>query len=268
MTRRKSEETRAPRKHGGGYASAMPADFAEIAHLSNRDLMARFGVSESSLTTWRRRVGKGKTHGGRPPRPVPDDFREVAPGKSSRSLAAHYGIAAVVISRWRDECGIPPFERQKMGATFRKRNLPVPDDLAERAAEMGFVQLCVHYARNGKTVRRWLNETGISPVLRRHKAMVRPVRRVPAIRKAKPTPGYVALPQPSRISLRKSGREEDAAQHLRRYFIGVFHCDEDGRAKQDGTHWRCGNAVLTGAELIERAVRKGFDPEAWKRLAA
>jgi hypothetical protein len=128
---------------------------------------------------------------------------------------------------------------------------------------MHFTALLRHYGRNEKTVRRWLNEAGIKP---REPGW----RGTGVVRAPKPklthVPGRVIYGAPPRLAERKTGLEEDAAQHLRRLTF-VFRCGPKGDADQRGKFWRYGNAVFTGAELIARAERHGFDPDAWRRVA-
>lgn len=56
-----------------------------------------------------------------------------------------------------------------------------------------------------------------------------------------------------------SGREQDAAQFLRRHYPNVYRCDADGQADQKGEHWRCGTLTLAPDEMLQRAEAKGFE---------
>lgn len=59
----------------------------------------------------------------------------------------------------------------------------------------------------------------------------------------------------------------EAAEYLKKYGP-VTRCNEAGRFDPKGSMWRRGSTVLTDDEVIERAVAKGFDREAWRKLAA
>lgn len=48
----------------------------------------------------------------------------------------------------------------------------------------------------------------------------------------------------------------------------VFRIDENGKPSAKGKLWRYGTARLTTDEMMAKAYRKGFDPDAWRRLAA
>lgn len=132
----------------------------------------------------------------------------------------------------------------------RPYRLPVPFDLAQRAKGMTVPELSRHYERDRKVVVRWLNELGI---------------------KAKPSakPGqFVFANAGNPFPSADASLEGRAADHLRRFYLGVYRSTEAGAADPKGTHWRAGNTVLSGAELVERAKAKGFDPLEWKRIAA
>jgi hypothetical protein len=59
---------------------------------------------------------------------------------------------------------------------------------------------------------------------------------------------------------------EAAVDHLRR-FGPVVRCTPAGGFDPKGRHWRRGSAVLTAAEIVERALAKGWTPDAWRRVA-
>jgi hypothetical protein len=67
---------------------------------------------------------------------------------------------------------------------------------------------------------------------------------------------------PARRDMTRIGQ---AADFLRR-FGPVFRCGPGGVALQSGLHWNRGGFVLTDAELVARAERLGWDPDAWRRL--
>lgn len=79
--------------------------------------------------------------------------------------------------------------------------------------------------------------------------------------------GNFAPDRAPQIRGRCQGQADMAAQFLQR-FAPVFRADADGSANPKGESWRYGSAILTEAELFERAERKGFDPDGWRRLAA
>lgn len=58
----------------------------------------------------------------------------------------------------------------------------------------------------------------------------------------------------------------DAADFLRRV-APILRCNPDGSLNPRGTHWRRGSAVLAAEDVIERALAKGWNPDAWRLVA-
>jgi hypothetical protein len=278
----------------------IPDDFVAMSRTMTRDdICKHYGVGLSALERWRRESG---LIGKRAPRPdrlsVPDDFKTVAVGKTQDQLMAHYGVSKPTIYRWQKEAGVSPFKIHKGGppANFPEvaatRNqcalaalyrvtrqtiarwiwetnaprpngvlAPAPDDFRAMCKVMNLTGLTVHYDRDIKVIHRWCRETGTQAANLSAKRPVEPrpktVRRIEYRGPKLPSAPMVA-----------SGREEEAAQFLRRFYIGVYRSTERGSANPKGKHWRCGNAVLTPEEMVERAEAKGFDPRAWTRIAA
>jgi hypothetical protein len=243
-----------------GRQTIIPPEFAEVSTLTRAELAARYGVSILTITRWRAKVGR--VNKGNIRHEVPADFREFAPGKTIQQLKTHYRVGENAVQRWRKLCDIKPVP--KTGPAADARRVPAPEDLAERYRELGSMsKLQAHYKRDFNTVKRWVVEAGL-PVNKSGW----PATLKSTITLVRPTNGHVALPARSlqRAPL-ITGREQEAAQHLRRFYPAVYRCAETGRADPKGTHWRIGNAVVEGGELLERAYRRGFDPDGWRRVA-
>lgn len=225
-----------------------------------REVGRRFGVSSVIVSRDFMRYGlkaRERCSRGRGIRPMPPDFRTVAPGKSRNELRAIYHAGDRALFRWLDMAGIGT-------ALLRSRPRPCPPDFAAIAPTMTCNALANHYRASRDAVARWARETGVA-AMPRHVAPVKPApRRKPAVRNdgyAGPKSAFVArLPH-------DPSREGQAADVLRR-FAAVYRCTETGRADQRGDYWRYGNRVLTGDELVERAGRHGFDPDGWRRIPA
>jgi hypothetical protein len=121
----------------------------------------------------------------------------------------------------------------------------VPDGFALVAPTMTIKQLRLHYGRGPEVIHRWLGEANVRP--------------------KKLTPGYQHAART--VVHRDMSAMGQIADYLR-YWGPVFRCNANGRADIKGTHWRRGSAVLTDAELTERAIIKGFYTDDWKRIAA
>lgn len=177
-------------------------------------------------------------------RTMPEDFLSVAPGRTINELQKIYQAGPDAVRRWRKEAGLEPIAP----VAPRQPRRTVPDGFALVARGMTMKQLRERFEASEPVVRRWCAETGVEP------------------RRA----GYVyrqAAPRPL-PDARDCSRAGKAAQFLQK-FGPVTRCDADGRVDPKGTHWlRGGRFVLTDAEIMDRATRQGWRPEAWRELAA
>lgn len=181
-------------------------------------------------------------------RPVPADFRIFGAKMALRELTAHYGCSTRTITRWRMETGTPM-------ANLGPAKLPVPDDFAQVAPTMTIADLCRHYGKVFDTVKGWTLMAGV-----RAKAYTRGPRLI--VGNAERTFANARM-----ISHRDDSRVGRAVDYLRR-FGPVVRCDAEVRYAEKGDHYRRGCSILTGAEIIDRAERNGWQPDAWKELAA
>lgn len=177
-----------------------------------------------------------------PLRPMPADFAERAATASNTQLRAHYKVRWAEIHRWREESGVPSPRRQTVYPDGFEAAARVADDEA----------LASRYSVSRTTVGRWRRSLKL-PVV--HRVTVRPhgphVKTIAVARVAK-----------------ADSRAAMAAEHLR-HLGPVFRCDDAGRADPKGQFWnRGGRTVLTDDELIERAVRNGWRPDAWREVVA
>lgn len=56
-----------------------------------------------------------------------------------------------------------------------------------------------------------------------------------------------------------------AADFIRKT-AAISRCDAGGGFAIAGSHWRYGSKILTRIEVVELAVRKGWDPDGWRRI--
>lgn len=223
---------------GGRPSRPMPADFAEVAWLSQSYLCPRYKTGSETIARWRRELG------GEDPRKAmlqpPADFVEQAGHRNLTQLCAHYHVGERRVKSWAKRAGV----QIKLYLSLARRG--VPDDFAECAAMMSRRALCRYYRAEIETVKRWLSETGIN-------AMVY-VPPQPTPRNPRPFVfgGHARTRQTS--DMRQTSMFDEAADTLRRHFV-VFRCDDRGRADQKGEFWRLGNTLLTPDELLQRAEK-------------
>lgn len=240
----------------------IPADFTEHAPTArNSELTARYGVSESTIQAWRRKTGipgKARPVARRATTPTPPDFAANAARMTQGELIAHYRMHRSTVVRMCVAAGVEPLSLAKAW----ERDNPPPEGFADVARTMHLNGIVEHYGVSVQMARMWCRVTGAVP-----KPFQRPV---PHAAIAKVQRSSFLRPQPAFQNhvTRDDSLEGRAADHLRRYGP-VWRCaDERGRFDPKGELWRVGNRVLTAAELIERAERKGFERDGWRQLGA
>lgn len=222
----------------------IPEDFAEQAKVMSRlKLSKHYGTRPATIVRWASEAGiPPRTSAGCKLRPVPADFAHFSVIEGFDKLVARYGCSSGTITRWRRETG-----------TVRDPVLarPAPEGFHLFAPNHTVAEMRVRYGRGPDTIRRWCRECGVEP------------------RKPATAPGRATLNfSPQNHAHRDTTRAGLAADFLR-HLGPVFRCNPDGHAKADGSHWnRGGRTILTDAEIIERAERNGWRPDAWKDLAA
>jgi hypothetical protein len=180
-------------------------------------------------------------------RAVPSDFVQRAATMTNAEMCLHYGAGSQTITRWRKATNAPTVNR---GGSVK---WPVPDGFALVAPGMTIKELRVRYACSRDLIARWCEEVGVQP------------RRPDPAR----TVGQASKTFSPRNAPSRDGSVAGQAAEFLRRFGPVYRCTEDGKQDLKGTHWnRGGRTVLTDAELIERAKRNGWDPDAWRVLAA
>lgn len=212
--------------------------------LSASDIGRIVGRSKASITNGVAKHGLGPwlSTSGIDREPAPADFATVANGMSIIEAADHYGVGRKKIVRWRKETGVEPIKACR----------PVPDGFAATARVMAARSLRVHFSASKLTVERWAAECGVELINRS------PHRRALHSYGTSPTPAIKRDDSPA-------GRAVDEC--LRR-LAPTYRCDDTGRANPKGSYWRHGRVVLSDAEVIARAERKGWSADAWRALAA
>lgn len=212
-----------------------------------KQVAAAVGVSRKSVINFVRTRKLGPWASRRGPAsglPMPADFAERREEMTNMQLCAHYGRGMSTVARWASECGT-----RRVKSVYVKTGAATPADFAMHAHDT-VANLCVRYGASRDVVRRWRAEAGV---------VVR--QALPFMPSRKPgNPGVATRTQ------RDMSHVGQAADFLRKY-SGVWRCTSTGSPKPDGTHWRRGSAILTDAELIERAERLGWDADAWRRVA-
>lgn len=202
--------------------------------------------------------------------PVPADFAEVATGQTIRAMRVHYQRGFPTVKRWFAEAGVEVAQR----SYDRHKRRPMPDDFRAIFSDMSIMVLRKHYSASARTITRWIAEAGQVRRAGNQKRKAPAVKAAPkrerqpnvVVQSAKRAPVMVSHKPNNPASATRVQRDMSAAGQaadvLRRDRWVVFRADENRRQSATGQFWVCGKALLTSAELIERAER------AERRMAA
>jgi hypothetical protein len=133
----------------------------------------------------------------------------------------------------------------------------IPGDFARVAAGQTVRHVSLYYGRSRDMVLRWFEETGTPRGADRPNKLAAPKRpKAPASprqpRANEPFRNVAHAPACVTRHERDMSAAGQAADYLRQ-FGAIYRCGETGKACVSGKFWRRGNAVLSDAELIERA---------------
>lgn len=217
----------------------------------------------------------------------PKGFREFATGRSLYAITRHFRCGDKVAKRWLGFYGLPlpacpHLERKSLtpamieqikgmtqeeaalalgmqittlrrclreaGLSTRQPLRQPPGWYVSDAPGMTLEEIGIRAEAGHTVVKRWARETGV---------------------KYKPKPRVVSEvvePLPVVRVMKIHGDAERAADFLRPRFPS-FRCDETGKYKHGGFYWNFGGGPIDGKAVLERALRRGFDPNAWRKLA-
>lgn len=230
----------------------LPVDFREQAEtgMTVRQLRRHYGAGVGVVQRWIREIGgRPRTVRKDAGRPVPEGFAHYAATETVAQLTKRYAAGTKAIARWRRETGAAtPARRPRLVS-------PAPNDLAECARRMNISKLAEHFGCARVTVRKWLMETGASADT--------------SFRRGLPNLGAMGRPKAAPITQnRDTSRAGQAADFLRQ-FGPVIRCNASGHYDPKGNHWRRRSSnILCADEIIARAVRNGWNPDAWREVRA
>lgn len=234
----------------------LPTDFLDVcARLGNGyAVMRHYKCGQATFARWQKQAGHTFR---KPPKPVPDDFAEVAATQHTYAMARHYGVSNKMILRWLREAGleaaeyVPPkkisVERTKAAKMANIK--PVPDDFLSKVKGMTATDLVRHYKVSRPVVKRWCRETGTAPKAydKSRAARMQRRRELSVVHVAS---GIRATKL--RDDVRNMDIYDIAADKLRR-ICPVHRCNERGGYDPKGRFWRVGWNVISPDELLMRA---------------
>jgi hypothetical protein len=232
----------------------VPEDFVSVAaDLTDTALCARYRAHLVTIRRFRQETGitfTGQIASGPTSilAPVPADFAEQAAKMNQLQLKQHYERHADTIRRWCKETGITPFTHSRV-----KPERPIPADFATLYPTMSIKKLGALYKTAPAKVLIWADALGI----RRAKGcghigvVTKPAPVKPA--SARSAPKLVAHHPLAMLSRHRDMSAAGQAADYLRQFGAVWRCTETGRPDPAGKCWRRGSAVLSAAEIVERA---------------
>lgn len=216
---------------------SMPADFKERAPTMSLDQIRReWRIGYKRARQWLAMAGHPREAQHR--RGMPEGFAAVAESWTSARLQRHFQITEYLVLQFRKQLGI--------SVRHRGTAIEIPEGFAAAALSVPAPLLAERYGISTSLARKWRFRLGIRPNFKRQYRRDGSTKvRAPAAR--------------STIDM--------AARHLGR-ICPTYRCRENGQADPTGDFWRYGRVVLTPDEMIERAKRHGYEPDAWRKLAA
>ena len=232
------------------------------------------------------------------PQSMPENFAEIARGRSGNSLRAEFKIGSETCRAWLIAVGLECQTRPLRTAGLRV----VPDGFVDVAEVMTDNALGRRFKASNPTITRWRRETGLMqrgaprhPKSRRacpadfedlaptmtvtrlaehYKTSTDLIRRWSAETGARPRASTYRYGPPTAPTV---GREVSligfAVEHLQRFYVPVHRADilppDERKALTDGGRGMFvvgRKGALPAAEVIALAERRGFDPHAWARI--
>lgn len=190
----------------------------------------------------------------------------VAAGKTAREIGKVFGRTRESVVRIVSRHNLGKWAH---GPTDMK---PVPDGFAEMWAKHPQKELCRIYRASSTAVQRWVTQSGLK---RPSHVRVKPKVPKAVVAASAPVP---RAKRPARIVNRVTAPIDRphldntlpgrAAEFLRR-FGPVTRCNAAGRYDPNGAFWsRSGSLPLNAEEVVARARRNGWNPDAWQQVAA
>lgn len=173
-------------------------------------------------------------------RPVPDDFHDRARSHGFNDNMGFYGCGYETLQRWYTETGLPKIRSK------REKGQPAPKGFEDFAREHSQRETMRHFGISRDMVRTFEAQMKITRV----RFMKTPTEGRGHAAKFIKVNAYQTAPV-NRFQ-RDMSAAGQAADFLRK-FGPVYRCDVRGKAIEDGFFWRRGSAILSDAELIERA---------------
>lgn len=249
-----------------------PSDFAEhAAAMTDIELCAHYRAGIYVVRRWREEAGVKRDRA----RAMPDDFATVANTMTTEQLMRHYRARHAIVKRWLADIGE---KREK-----RLLRAPVPADFMAQCKINGKTRLRAIYKCSERQIEYWLQEAGDSAralvATAGARAMVEAGRRNAALQKAARQAAAKDAPKRNPVAMKPTGwklpvmkdvqtlpvsKADQAMRWLQRkgpcYPLRIYGANLPG--------YRFAGRLWQADELIAEAERRGWQPDAWRSVAA
>jgi hypothetical protein len=251
-----------------------PSDFAEHAiTMTERELCAHYRTGPYVVRRWRDETGVKRDR----MRAMPDDFVAVAKTMTIEQLMRHYRARHSLVKRWLSD----------IGHTGEKRLLraPVPADFLAQCKMNGKTRLRAVYQCSERQIEYWLEQAGDQAralvAAAGARAMVEAGRRNAAMQKAARAAAAKDAPKHNPVAMKPTGwklplvkdaqtsavtRADQAMRWLQRKVPYCYPLRVTCGGNIPG--YRMLSRVWQADELIAEAERRGWQPDAWRSVAA
>lgn len=256
----------------------LPDDWHILAPTMNRNKLGKhYSAGYRLMARWARLSGVRPAVG----LGLPGNIDQLAQNRSISELARVMGVCSATLYGAMKRQRPDLFEHcRKVGMKSRKEigaakggmiASPIPGDFADNAMSMTMPQLIEYYKRSRKTINRWLEK---QPQSVRDAVLENGQRRRDQaasvggknMARNRGNGGQPFLkPMQSKINSHPIiSREKQAMRYLQRYAPcyprSVHHSILEGYLFR--------GIAMTGAEIIAEATKRGWNPDAWRELAA
>lgn len=246
----------------------LPDDWREVAAtMTPRRLVVHYRTSYRTIKRWMMECPVD-TAGGRRGcgAPVPDDWTDIAPRMTKPLLRKRYRVADLTLERWIAESGVD---------VLRPYRAPMPEGFYDVARGSTFAELMRHYRRDLTTIKRWLVDApdwvkaGMEEARRAAcqagaKAGAASARKAKAATQLKPKTSGWKLPMRPDVQAAPTCRADEAMRYMQRF--GPCYPLRVLNKVLDGYSFR--GIRMTAAQIIAEAEKRGWNPNAWREIAA
>lgn len=233
----------------------VPADFAEVyGTMPRHELAAHYKCSNRKITEWAQELGVKNAK-----RPVPADFAQRHAELTNKALRAHYQATSSTITRWIREAGVS------------KQNVfKLPPDIDELVAGHSYITLaealgCGRDALRNRIMRDRPDLHAVIVATSRHLAAIAGAEARRKLIATRRIPISAPKIKVTRATDNASTQADLARAYLQRF--GPCYSAKFSAQPQRGGYFFKG-LHYTDQALIAEAKRRGWEPDAWRRLAA